>query len=161
MENKKYLYITSRGKVVNVVKVVNAAAAAGVAKNVNKNHMIDALEMSMSEHDEESAVAAALTEIAIAVKYLGNSDAGTSLGATEDHGKFVSESIHQGLSEIAEAINRHASAEEEVAAALTSRAGPGASAPRGGGRADQFVNFVNPREKGGRPTRAGEAPRGR
>lgn len=47
-------------------------------------------------------------EVGIGLKYLGNGNAGTEMGAIEGHAKIVSEALRDGLFAIAAAIRYHA-----------------------------------------------------
>jgi methyl-accepting chemotaxis protein len=63
---------------------------------------------------EDIEVPDALLRIAMQLKYLGNGDAGTTMGAIEAHGKFVSDAISTGVSDIAQAIRHGADVQAEA-----------------------------------------------
>ena len=71
----------------------------------------------MSEYDN-CDTAEALSRIATQLKYLGNGDAGTPMGAIEAHGKFMSDAIRDGFAQLGEVIQEQTHAQLEIARGL-------------------------------------------
>jgi hypothetical protein len=66
-------------------------------------------------------IADALREIGTHLKYLGNGDASTTMGAIEAHGKFTSEAIQTqaaAIGELAQSVCQASESLDEIAVAL-------------------------------------------
>ena len=72
----------------------------------------------MKNPDEMSDLAAAVQAVAEQIKYLGNGNAATQMGAIEAHGKFTSEAIEAHGNLTSEAIRGLASSVDDLAEAI-------------------------------------------
>jgi methyl-accepting chemotaxis protein len=69
----------------------------------------------MSDSTHDNPVAEAIQALATHIKYLGNGDAGNTMGAIE----FLTTKIDEAATRIADAMDHLAASNEEIAEALT------------------------------------------